>query len=199
MQNLQDAVVQVGIVLLISWIVFFISKRKIKGFYKWIGLYIPNTSNFFRNGFKWLAIAIGLSLIPILLIIQVDMSTDVTLAYKSIEGGRFFLIGLFLKTLIQTGLSEELLFRGLIGKRLIYIFGYKTGNRIQALIFGAIHFFAIITFGILVGGIMMVMIVLTGYFYGYIMHKKSNGSILLCWLIHGLSNFLSFGIFYLVL
>ena len=41
--------------------------------------------------------------------------------------------------MIQTGLSEEILFRGFLGKRLIAKFGFAVGNVVQGLLFGTLH------------------------------------------------------------
>jgi membrane protease YdiL (CAAX protease family) len=40
---------------------------------------------------------------------------------------------------IQTGLAEELLFRGFMAKRLIALLGFQRGNALQALLFVAPH------------------------------------------------------------
>ena len=45
----------------------------------------------------------------------------------------------FLFGIIQTGLSEEILFRGFLAKRLISRFGFATGNLPQGLVFGLLH------------------------------------------------------------
>ena len=41
--------------------------------------------------------------------------------------------------IFQTGLSEEILFRGFLAKRLISRFGFATGNLLQGLVFGILH------------------------------------------------------------
>ena len=91
--------------------------------------------------------------------------------------------------IVQTGLSEELLFRGFLLKRLSGRWGFGIGNTIQALLFGLLHgvvlfntipvilVIAIIAFSATAGGIM-----------GYINDKLGNGSILPSWFIHSLMN-----------
>jgi membrane protease YdiL (CAAX protease family) len=198
MQNIKDAIIQVGIVLIVSFIVYLIKNRKAKGFGKWMGLFIPKIDDLKTKILKLILILIIFSVIPIVIVININIANDTNLAYQSIEGGKFLFIGLIFKSLIQTALSEELLFRGLIGKRLVNILGYKKGNIVQSIIFGLVHCFAIITFGYKIGVIMIVIIAFTAYFYGYLMYKVAKGSILLCWLAHGISNLLSFAIFYLI-
>ena len=46
---------------------------------------------------------------------------------------------------LQTGLSEEILFRGFLNKRLSNRFGFAIGNTLQAILFGLVH--GILLFG----------------------------------------------------
>ena len=41
--------------------------------------------------------------------------------------------------IIQTGLSEELLFRGFLLKRLMKIFDFQGANLLQSIVFGCVH------------------------------------------------------------
>lgn len=94
---------------------------------------------------------------------------------------------------IQTALSEEIFFRGFLGKRLINKYGFVVGNTIQAIIFGLLHG---IPFGFATNNI-LVTILLTllpgafGWFQGWINEEYSSGSIIPSWTIHSLINILS--------
>lgn len=46
---------------------------------------------------------------------------------------------LLITALFKTSLAEEILFRGLIAKRLINKLGFKIGNLLQAFVFGILH------------------------------------------------------------
>ena len=89
---------------------------------------------------------------------------------------------------VQTGFSEELIFRGLLGKRLIAWLGYERGNLIQSLVFALAH--VGIARMLLPDNGWMVPIVLgaiTGvlaWVSGWAMEKKGGGSIMFPWLMH---------------
>lgn len=50
-----------------------------------------------------------------------------------------FLLGAFVYAFLQTGFAEELLFRGVIARRLVRWLGFHAGNVLQALLFTGIH------------------------------------------------------------
>lgn len=91
--------------------------------------------------------------------------------------------------MINTGLSEEIFFRGFLGKRLCSKFGFTTGNLIQGLLFGLLHgamlFIVITPFKAL---IITIITGFGGWLLGYIAEKASGGSIIPSWLIHGIGN-----------
>lgn len=93
---------------------------------------------------------------------------------------------------LQTGLSEEIFFRGFLMRIFIDAFGFNIGNFIQGLLFGVLH--GIIFFSVL--GITQVLIVVfitgaTGLLMGWINEKQSGGSIVSSWLLHGLANLIA--------
>ena len=95
----------------------------------------------------------------------------------------------------KTSLSEEILFRGFIAKRLIAKLGYQRGNILQATIFGLIHlalFLALIgpQLPFLIG--IFVFSGLAGYIMQHINEKHSAGSIIPGWLAHGFGNTVSY-------
>lgn len=98
---------------------------------------------------------------------------------------------------VQTSLSEEILFRGFLAKRLIEWLGFHVGNVLQALIFAAVH---VALFLSLAGqeltparaAFLVLPISLYGWLLGYIKERAGNGSIIPGWLAHGLGNFTAF-------
>lgn len=93
--------------------------------------------------------------------------------------------------IVQTSLSEEILFRGFLCKRLCHKFGEKTGNAVQALIFGMVHITALPDKNI---PALCVIVLLTGgigYALGWLSLQKAQGSILYGWTIHAAVNILS--------
>ncbi|MGM1047647.1 MAG: CPBP family intramembrane glutamic endopeptidase [Bacillota bacterium] len=93
---------------------------------------------------------------------------------------------------IQTGLSEEILFRGFIGKRAVSAWGFSVGNTIQAVLFGCLHglmFFS--STGIFNAVIITIFTACIGWVMGYINEKLADGSIIPGWTLHGFANLLS--------
>ncbi|MFW5671246.1 MAG: CPBP family intramembrane glutamic endopeptidase, partial [Acetivibrio ethanolgignens] len=91
---------------------------------------------------------------------------------------------------VQTSLSEEIMFRGFLCKRFCKQFGEKIGNMVQALIFGMVHIFALPDKNI---SAILIIVLLTGgigYTLGWLSLKKVQGGILYGWAIHATVNVL---------
>ena len=98
---------------------------------------------------------------------------------------------ILVRAVLQISLSEEILFRGFLCKRLCHQFGDKLGNFIQAVLFGMVHVLALPDKNILA---VLVIVLLTGgigYALGWLSLKKARGSILCGWTIHATVNILS--------
>lgn len=93
---------------------------------------------------------------------------------------------------IQTGLSEEILFRGFIAKRCIAQWGFARGNFIQSLVFGLLHGAGFYTQTGFLGSIYVTVITgFSGWLLGHLMEIGANGSIIPGWIMaHGLGNVL---------
>ena len=101
----------------------------------------------------------------------------------------------------NTAFPEEILFRGLLLKRIANKAGFAIGNMVQAVLFGFMHgvlFFTSV--GIIKAFLITLFTGLIGWFMGFINEKKADGSILPGWLIHSIANIFSglsasFGLF----
>lgn len=171
----------------IPFLWYIISNRRFKGVLKCLGLKNTNKQNYF-HAFKITSSAyvFSLAIIVILKLTQGGMSLNsLESAYN--RGVIVFSISLILFG-IQTSISEEILFRGFLGKRLICKWGFLKGNILQTIIFMIPHIF---TFGksptleVILGLINSAII---GFTFGYIMDKKSDGSILPILICHGIVN-----------
>jgi CAAX protease family protein len=196
--KLIDAIVQVLVFSLIPFIVYIISKRRIKGFFKYIGLTKPLKKTIF-----WAIIVSIVGIINVTLLPLIFPEIKELMTMKGTIAGNLKIMGLSYNSviilaifaLIQTSFSEEILFRGFIAKRLIHWLGYRTGNTIQAVIFGLMHVilllliaepnYPFLIFVFIFSGIV-------GYLLGYIKEKIGNGSIIPGWIAHGLANTISF-------
>ena len=91
---------------------------------------------------------------------------------------------------VRTALSEEILFRGFLLKRIQNRTGFKMANAIQAILFGLMHGlpFGLTTKSV---GVFLLLTILPGLFgayQGWLNEKRCNGSILPSWLLHSCMN-----------
>lgn len=191
LQAMIDAAMQLIIFALIPFVWWFFRARKQTNLFEWLGLYKPSIKNY--GGFITIIIAdIVIILIQILLVIPffIDESDLSTSEYTA--RGLSVLLPVLIYAFIQTGLAEELFFRGFLAKRLISKFGFNTGNIMQAFLFGLLHGFIFFGYTSLLGVILIIFLTgLTGWLMGLLNEKYSNGSIVPSWIVHAISNLIS--------
>jgi len=187
-----SAAIQVGAVLVIAAMIYALFGKR-SGFRHYIGL-TPTT-----------AIAAGAAILwgiaPVLVLVGFP-------GIRAMAGGDHSAVGvvagsgltpaiaatLAIKALLQTSLSEELLFRGLIGKRLIGRFGFAIGNGMQAVAFGLVHL-SLLAIPQASLPLVLAMVAFTGvmgWVNGWLNERLGNGSIVPGWIAHGLTNLLSY-------
>lgn len=185
---ISSSLMQILLFTIIPFFWWILKTDKEVSFFTWIGLKLPKTT----NKKKYLIIFIGiLGLMPVLLLItNVFLPDSAELATAQFFGqGMNAFMAAIIYGFLQTGLSEEIFFRGFLTKRFINKYNFFTGNNMQAIIFGMVHgilFFALyswfwITFIVLMSAII-------GWLMGYINERLSSGSIISSWLIHGTVN-----------
>lgn len=93
---------------------------------------------------------------------------------------------------IQQALSEEVLFRGFIGKLFISKIGFNYGNIMQAIVFSSIHVLLSVSNDKDIVSYLIIFISITagGWLLGYLDEKLSGGSIIPSILLHGLGNYI---------
>jgi membrane protease YdiL (CAAX protease family) len=195
-----SGVLQLIAFTIIPYIFFLFRKDKNVSFFKYIGLTKPTA--------KSMVYAIGVSLFFVVVgigLIFIDEGWKQAVLLPNSVTGKIRLMGfnatsvsvLLINALIKTSLWEELFFRGFLAKRLINKFGFKTGNILQAVIFGAVH---LALFGLLSSITFLPLMIifgfstLAGWSIGFIKEKYANGSIFPGWLAHGLGNTVSYSI-----
>ncbi len=185
--QLLSAVIQVIIFTAIPFLWWIVSARKKESFFYWIGVKpfkIADKRSVYTTVIIVCFLFMGLSLAILHLLKDVELATS--------EFSGLGIVGLpsvLIYGFIKTGLSEELLFRGFILKRLASKIGFTGSNVIQSVLFGLIH--GVMFFNYVNAIVAIVIIAFTGsigWFMGYINEKKADGSILPSWLIHGLAN-----------
>jgi membrane protease YdiL (CAAX protease family) len=195
-----SAILQVILFTLVPFIFFLFRKNKSLSFFAYIGLTKPTMQSIiYVIGVALLFVLMGVGLT----FINEDIKQAVFLP-NSVTG-KIRLMGfnissvsvLLIMALIKTSLSEEIFFRGFLAKRLINKLGFKTGNILQAMIFGLIH---LLLFWLLTQTTFIPLIIIlvfssfAGWAIGYIKEKYANGSIIPGWVAHGLGNTLSYSI-----
>ena len=192
MNEVVGAISQLAVFCFIPFIWWLINGRKKENFLKWLGI-----KKIHLNEKPMVIIVVTLLVITIYcLSISYcinNISDDITLAGSSFKGmGMYGIIAAIFYGFIRTGLSEEIIFRGFILKRLQNRLGFLIANSIQALLFGLLHG---LPFGLMTQNI-VVIVVLTllpgvfGFYEGYVNEKWCQGSILPSWMIHGTMNFI---------
>ena len=186
---LTSALLQLLVVGIITFLWWLIAARKKAPYLTWIGLYRPKIE---RTRLFLLVATIALLWIPLLmgLLLPSFVDTADTAASQFTGAGLAAIVPIILYAFIQTGLSEEILFRGFLTKRLSSWMGFSVGNIIQGLLFGLLHgvlFYQIA--GLLGATLIGVLTGALGWLFGYMNEKLANGSIVPSWIIHSLSNF----------
>ncbi|GLQ20863.1 lysostaphin resistance A-like protein [Algimonas porphyrae] len=194
-QELINTVVQIMVVLIICAVFWGIFGRKKAGLTQWLGLYRPTRRSMIIAviiGVAYKLVTIPIYLIPSMTaIVMAEGTVGAKFASQGLTGT--VLLTILVMALFKTALAEEILFRGLIAKRLIKAFGLWVGNTVQALIFAAAHF---IPFVLIMGDSVDAFVVLAmfilpacgGWMMGYLNEEVGNGSIGPSWALHGFGN-----------
>jgi len=181
---------------LIPFIWWLFSARKNENFFSWIGLKKPKLDKPIKV-FILMFLSLALLLIPGLVLILSIEDKSVLASAKFAGTGFEGVICILIYAILQTSLSEEILFRGFLNKRLSGKFGFSTGNTVQALLFGLLH--GVLLFNSAALLLVILIVVFTsavGWFMGYLNEKLGNGSIVLSWVIHSLTNLITGFIFW---
>lgn len=118
------------------------------------------------------------------------MLSGVTTATSVFHGlGLVALPAALVYAFFNTALSEEILFRGFLLKRLSSKFGFAVGNGVQSVLFGLLHGVMFVpVVGVVKALIIIVFTSAIGWCMGYVNEKLAGGSIIPSWLIHALAN-----------
>lgn len=190
--ELLGSVLQALLFALAPFLVWVFTARKNESFFPWIGLKKP----VFREGGKTLLITLGAALLymgGMTLCIRF-LPAGITTAGSQYQGqGPAALPAVLLQAFLRTALSEEILFRGFILKRIQKRAGFMLGNTAQALLFGLMHGvpFALATKSLAAFLLLTLLPGLFGWYQGWLNEKRSAGSIIPSWLLHGCMNFLT--------
>ena len=187
-QQMLDALIQIALFALLPFVWWLIRARRKSPFLEWIGLK-PLKDTGSRKIWLWILLgSLFFWVLSFLLVYSAVKNLDT--ATSNFSGLGFqALPAILIYGLFQTALSEELLFRGFLLKRLASRLSFVVANTIQAALFGLIHGLMFIT--ILSWHQTLLIILCTGgiaAYLGFVNERKSDGSILPSWIMHALIN-----------
>ena len=187
--ELFSSVFQVVFFAIIPFIWWLITARKKENFFTWLGFKKPTGSP--KEILKYLLGAWVICEVVGQIVTRVFLNAEwnrSVFAGMGIQG----LPGALLYSYIHTALSEEILFRGFLQKRLQAKFGFKVGTIIQAIIFGLAHIVPVFNMLTPTQALALALYpILPGVCIAFINEKKAGGSILPGWLLHGTLNILT--------
>jgi uncharacterized protein len=193
LQTALNTALQLGAVLLLSVLVWLIVARRRTRFVEWIGLVAAPR--------RALLYGLALGVLTAATVLMVPAARELAGSANSVPGQALAhgatpaaIVSLLILALIKTALAEEILFRGLLGKRLIARFGFMVGNSVQAALFGAIHLVVLLSPAASMGlGIFTVAVTTAlGFANGWLNERFGSGSILPGWAAHGSANLLTY-------
>lgn len=183
--------VQLGIALLIPVIWWAVTTKRRLEFATWIGLYVPTwkVGPLQRVSQKQLGIALLCWVAVSLASLRITRSVWGALATSRFIGaGLLAVVPILLYAFIQTGLSEELFFRGFLAKRLCASFGFSRGNAIQATVFALLHLLLFINY-LPVSSLVAITVLsgIKGWIMGWLNEQAAGGSVVPSWMLHSLA------------
>lgn len=187
MQMTINSVFQICLFSLLPFLWWLITARKKEGFLTWIG--IKRVQNMWNHKMiLWILgttfLFLFLSLFMFWSLKNVEMATSV-FAGKGCSA--LAAIGMY--AVFNTALSEEIVFRGFLLKRVSEKFGFYKANGFQSALFGLMHGVLFITTAGFLRTIWIVLFTgMIGWLMGFINEKIAKGSILPSWCIHAGSN-----------
>lgn len=192
LDNIFSAIVQLLLFMIIPFVWWIVTSKGKVRFFEWIGLKKIQTNNYYRLLSYWILILLGLFMVAFFIMPFIVSSEDSATTSQFYGKGIKVLASALIYSYIQTGLAEEIFFRGFLAKRLIAKFKFLLGNITQAFIFGLLHGILLYQTIGLIKAIFVVLITGTiGWFEGYLNEKQSGGSIVTSWLLHGTTNLLA--------
>lgn len=184
--ELISSIIQVLLFSLIPFIVWLVTARKKESFFSWIGFKkIPSDK---KDWVKFAIIGIVVSLVVGVAINALVLSGEWNRSevYGTGIAGLPFAL---LNAVVHTALSEEIIFRGFIQKRLQNICGFKIATVIQSIVFGFAHIVLIFDKINFVEGVALVIFpIIPAVFMTYVNEKKADGSIIPSWIMHSSMN-----------
>lgn len=191
MNSLISAILQVMLFSMIPFIWWLCTARKKQPFLTWIGLQKPIIVHKGRYA-MYIVLSIFTMLIPSFALVFFYIDRSLLAANQFAGLGAAAVIPALFYAIIQTGLSEELLFRGFLLKRWMKIFDFQGANLLQSIVFGCVH--GAMLWSVLPLHVILLVVLTTalaGYVMGWVNERIAGGSIVTSWSIHSIVNFIA--------
>jgi uncharacterized protein len=185
---LVSALLQVGVVLLVAAGIWAVVGRR-EPFHRFVGLTPASWTVVAVAFLAAAALAFIVTRLPAVHALATAEGSVVGNASRSAAPGELAAI-LAMRALVQTGLTEELVFRGLIGRNLIRRWGFAAGNGVQAVLFGLLHLLLLLLPSATPATVAawVAATAAAGWVMGWVNHRYAAGSILPGWAMHGGGN-----------
>lgn len=192
LKDMLSSAAQALLFTLIPFLFWLITARKKQSFFAWLGLRKPHCA---KPGITLVITAAATASYILAMAFCFRMlPVGVTMAGAQYAGqGLSSVLPVLFYAFVRTALSEEILFRGFLLKRLQDRFGFRLANVLQALLFGLMHGlpFGLAAKRVSVFILLTVLPGLFGAYQGWVNEKQCHGSILPSWLLHGCMNFVT--------
>lgn len=187
-KKIVSSMVQVILFTVIPFIWWLCTARKKQKFAEWLGIKK-------MAGGRKTVVSIIITSVAFLLCGAFTLLTlqGVETATSDFAGlGAVAIPAILVYAVFNTALSEEILFRGFLLKRMQNKFGFTVANSIQAILFGLLHGAMFISIVDMVKAVLIIVFTTAiAWGMGYINEKKAEGSIFPSWTIHAISNIFS--------
>jgi uncharacterized protein len=198
-QEAINAALQIAAFTLIPLIAWAIFARKRESFPRYIGLIAPTSKTMLWTlGVAFILIPASLAVFMLPALRDMAAGSNTVAGHIREQGLNADVIGqILIIALFKTALSEEILFRGFIAKRLIRWLGFGVGNTIHAALFGAVHLLVFVIPGgpafdpilaLAMGGLPAV----GGWIMAWLNERVGNGSIAPSWFLHAATNAIAY-------
>lgn len=201
LNTIVSALVQLAVFTLIPFIVYVITRRRVRGYWGYIGVKAA-PAGALAAGAAFGLVTAGLMLwlysAPGLRQLMVDPSTQTGRLNALLDeaGVLAWLYTAVIQALITTALAEEIFFRGFVAKRLIAWRGFAVGNIAQALLFGALHLALLLGTNapLTLARWLLVLLIPTvqGWVVAWLNERHGNGSVAPGWAAHATANLVTF-------
>ncbi|WP_230874935.1 CPBP family intramembrane glutamic endopeptidase [Lysinibacillus cavernae] len=194
-ESMISAVLQVMLFSVLPFIWWFCTAKKEQSFLTWLGFQKPIIMDKGRFALFFVLSSVVL-VVPNTALILFYIDRSLVAANQFAGLGLAGVIPALFYAIIQTGLSEEILFRGFLLKRLAKSFGFHVGNLLQSIVFGCVH-------GAMLWSALPVLVILlvvlstglAGYVMGWLNERIAGGSIVASWSLHSIVNLIAASLF----